>query len=490
MDENVGSSLPKDILDRLFAYSKSTSLIDALEVLAKISRTAEGRADLASKSVLVMILDLIQGHLEYLNSELLKSSLKLLRNLCAGDVKNQDTFIEKNGVGITLTVLRTVMDTPALDSGAVRIALQVLANVSLAGERHQQTIWVQFFPKEFLMLARIRSQDTVDPLCMILYTCQDGNPIRLAELCGDNGLSLVSEIVRTASIVGFREEWFKLLLSVICLEEAHLPTLFAKLAVAPADDSKDVRMSCDEFSPEQAFLISILSEILNERLNDVTVSNEFALYILGLFRNASGLVDFSERGKLALPTGSSPIDVLGYALTMLRDICAQHGARGPMENAQDATGTLLSSGLLDLLLNLLRELEPPMVISKAINQGQHQGNADSKQLKKCPYKGFRRDIVAVIGNCLYWRRSVQDEVRCKDGIILLMQQCVADEDNPFLREWGIWTVRNLFEGNTENQQAVAELELQETVNTPEIAELGLRVELDQKTGRPKLVNSA
>ncbi|KAF8022993.1 hypothetical protein BT93_F0490 [Corymbia citriodora subsp. variegata] len=487
MDENAGLSLPKDILDRLFAFSKSTSLIDALEVLAKISRTADGRADLASKSVLAVILDLIQGHLECLNSELLKSSLKLLRNLCAGEVVNQDTFIEKNGVGITSTVLRAVMDTPALDCGAVRIALQALANVSLAGERHQQTIWVQFFPQEFLKLARIRSQDTVDPLCMILYACQDGNPVRLAELCGEHGLSLVSEIARTASIVGFREEWFKLLLSVICLEEAHLPTLFAKLAVAPADDSKDVQMGYDEFSPEQAFLISILSEILNERLNDVTISNEFALYILGLFRKASRLVDFSERGKLALPTGSSPIDVLGYTLAMLRDVCA---LGGPMENAQDATGTLLSSGLLDLLLNLLRELEPPTIISIAMNHGQRQGNLDSKQLKRCPYKGFRRDIVAVIGNCLYRRRSVQDEVRCKDGVILLMQQCAADEDNPFLREWGIWTVRNLFEGNTENQRAVAELELQGTVNTPEIAELGLRVELDQKTRRPKLVNSA
>ncbi|XP_048136371.1 ataxin-10 isoform X2 [Rhodamnia argentea] len=461
MDDKVGSSLPKDILNWLFAYSKSTSLADALQALVNISRTADGRADLASKNVLALILDLIQGHLEYLNSELLVSSLKLLRNLCAGEVVNQDTFIEKNGVGIILTVLRSAMHTPSLDCGAVRMALQALANVSLAGERHQQTIWVQFFPNEYLTLARIRSQDTVDPLCMILYTCQDGNPVRLAELCGDHGLSLVTEIARTASI-----------------------------AIAPAIDSKDVQMDCDEFSPEQAFLQRIVSEILNERMDDVTVSTEFALYILGLFRKASGFVDFSERGKFGLPTGSSPIDVLGYSLTMLRDICAQDGARGPTENAQDATGSLLSSGLLDSLLNLLRELEPPTIIRKTTDHGQCQGNADSKQLKHCPYKGFRRDIVAVIGNCLYWRKSVQDEVRCKDGVFLLMQQCVADEDNPFLREWGIWTVRNLFEGNTKNQQSVAELELRGTVNTPEIVELGLRVELDHKTRRPKLVNSA
>ncbi|KAK3412071.1 hypothetical protein EUGRSUZ_I00845 [Eucalyptus grandis] len=313
----------------------------------------------------------------------------------------------------------------------------------------EQTIWVQFFPNEFLMPARIWSQDIVDPLCMILYTCQDGNPVRVAELCGNPGLSLASEIAPTASIVGFREEWFKLLLSIICLEEAHLPTLFAELAVVPAYDSKDVQLGYDEFSPDQAFLISTCG-----RINIITISNEFTLYILGLFRKASGLFDFSVEGNLSLPIGSSRINVLE-----------------PMRNTQDTRGALLSSGLLDLLLYLLHELEPPPIIRKAINQGQHQGSADSKQLKQYPYEGFRRDIIV-------------------DGITLLMQQCITDEDNPFLREWGIWTIRNLFEGKTKNQQAVTELELRGTVNTPKIAKLGLRMELDQKSGRPKLVNFA
>ncbi|XP_039157246.1 uncharacterized protein LOC120288041 [Eucalyptus grandis] len=181
-----------------------------------------------------------------------------MRNLCAWRVRKSGYLIKKNDVRIILTVLRALMHTTALDCGAVRIALQALANVSLTGERHRQTIWVQFFPNEFLMLARIWSQDIVDPLCIIPYTCQDGNPVHLAELCGDPGLSLVSEIAQTSLVVGFREEWSRWLLSVICLEESHLPTLFAKLAVATAYDSKDVQMGFDEFSPDQAFLISIL----------------------------------------------------------------------------------------------------------------------------------------------------------------------------------------------------------------------------------------
>lgn len=79
-------------------------------------------------------------------------------------------------------------------------------------------------------------------------------------------------------------------------------------------------------------------------------------------------------------------------------------------------------------------------------------------------------------------------MRERNGILLLLQQCVIDEDNPFLREWGIWAVRNLLEGNAENQRVVAELEVQGSVDVPEITGLGLRVEVDQITRRAKLVN--
>lgn len=49
-------------------------------------------------------------------------------------------------------------------------------------------------------------------------------------------------------------------------------------------------------------------------------------------------------------------------------------------------------------------------------------------------------------------------------------------------------MRNLLEGNEENQRIVAELELQGSVDVPEIVEIGLRVEVDPKTRWAKLVN--
>jgi ataxin-10 len=45
-----------------------------------------------------------------------------------------------------------------------------------------------------------------------------------------------------------------------------------------------------------------------------------------------------------------------------------------------------------------------------------------------------RDIVALIGSCVYRRKHAQDEIMRRNGILLLLQQCFTHEDNHFLRE--------------------------------------------------------
>uniref|UniRef100_A0A5B6YGT3 Putative ataxin-10 n=1 Tax=Davidia involucrata TaxID=16924 RepID=A0A5B6YGT3_DAVIN len=483
-------SLPENILLPLFSVSNSSTIERAVEILTEASKTADGRSDLASKNILPIVLQLCQNLSDPSASHLLLLSLKLLRNLCAGEVANQNLFIEQNGVGIVLAALNSLSLASDSDYGIIRMGLQILANVSLAGEKHQRAIWHQFFPCKFVEIASVRRKETCDPVCMIIYTCCDGSHGLFAELCGDQGLPIMTDIVRTASAVGFGEDWLKLLLSKICLEENLLPQLFSKLWPAGAsENTEDIKFRDGVFVSEQAFLLNILSGILNERIEDISISNDFALYILGILKQAVGVVDFVSRGKSGLPTGSVSIDVLGYSLTILRDICASDGVGGFTEDSVDVVDSLVSSGFLELLLCLLRELEPPTIIRKAMKQDENQEGTTSYSPKLCPYKGFRRDIVAVIGNCAYRRKHIQDEIRQKNEILLLLQQCVIDEDNPFLREWGIWSVRNLLEGNAENQRVVAELELQGSVDVPEIAGLGLRVEFDQRTRRAKLVNA-
>lgn len=286
-------------------------------------------------------------------------------------------------------------------------------------------------------------------------------------------------------------------MSRICFKEQYFSFLFFELSPPNSSRNSCSLNSGDAlFTTEQAFLLNLLSDILNQQQDSALGSKNFALAVFEILKKASGAVDASSRGRSGLPTGCAFIDVLGYSLNILRDICAHEspkdqrmptspgmlgGSEIKASTSVSVIDSLICSGLVISLLCLLRELEPPEIIRKSRLHEENQG-------KVCPYLGYRRDIVSVIGNCAFQRKQVQDEIRQQNGILLLMQQCVVDKENPFLREWGIWTIRNLLEGNAENQQQVAELELQSSVDTADVTALGLRVEIDQRSRRPKLVN--
>lgn len=285
----------------------------------------------------------------------------------------------------------------------------------------------------------------------------------------------------------------KLLLSRICLEELHFPLIFSLLRpIGTSKDDDNTEYKDVSFSSEQAFLLTVISEILNERIGDINVPKDFASSVYRIFQRSISIINSTSICEGSLPTGTIAVDVLGFSLTILRDICAQDSKEGRHKDiSEDAVDVLLSLGLIDLLLGILRDIEPPAILKKALQKAENEDSTSlPNSLKPCPYKGFRRDVVAVIANCLYRRKHVQDDMRKKNGVFVLLQQCVSDENNPFLREWGIWAVRNLLEGNLENKKLVAELEVQGSADVPEIAELGLKVEVDPTTRRAKLVNAS
>lgn len=191
--------MEEDVIQILCRASNSSTLEKSLESLIEVSRAADGRADLASRRILPIIIQLVQSLPYPSGRQFLILTFRLLRNLCAGEVANQNLFVEQNGVGAILNVFRSARLCSEVDNGITRIGLQVLANVSLAGEEHQREIWRQFFPQEFLALARLRSREVCDPLCMVIYTCCDGNPGLFTEICSGCGLPITREIIRTTA---------------------------------------------------------------------------------------------------------------------------------------------------------------------------------------------------------------------------------------------------------------------------------------------------
>ncbi|XP_078438155.1 ARM repeat superfamily protein [Wolffia australiana] len=444
--------------------------LETIRRLIEESRSAEGRSRLASKGiVLPMIVSLLRSDLPH---QRLVSFLRLLRNLCAGESASQNALLDAGGVESTASI---VLD--GVDEIVIRLGLQLLGNVTASGELHRSRIWGLLFCDGFLVLARVRDAVACDALCMILCMCccspGPESRGRFSDLLyTGSGLPILKEIISTARAGGFRGDWIQILLSRVCFqEEEGLPRLISQ-------------SSGLSFTADQTFLLGILASLLNEQtLEPDQISNGFSLAIIEILKEAAIAVDFTARGTSSLPTGSPAVDALGYTLAILRDLAATV-ENTPASSLLSPVEPLISSGVCRLLLSLLRDLEPPSSVRKSI-----PSQPNTTPPKVCPYRGFRRDLVAVIGNLAHRRRQVQDEVREQEGVILLLQQCVLDEDNPFLREWGLLAVSYLLEGNAENQRLVAELQLQAPVDSPELAELQLRVDVDKITGRVKLVNT-
>ncbi|KAM0827413.1 hypothetical protein ACQ4PT_068227 [Festuca glaucescens] len=453
---------------------------ETLTALLEAARTREGRAALS---------DALSDTLCLLPASpvpLLLLRVRLVRNLLAGDSNNQRTFVLLSGPA---AVVSSVLTLPSLTPDVARAALQALGNAALSGDQNREAVWDALFPGALREFARVWDAGVVDPLCMVLDTCCSGEAGRgrLQELCHeDMGLPILVQLVTTASRVGHKEEWLEWLLVKICVEEEMFETLFAALGSADGAEHSDGE-SGNGFTAKHAFLLGTLSKCLTERPEEVIVSNSFALHVLNVQKYAAETVDFTCRGSSSLPTGCPGIDVLGYSLLLLKDICAWEPASSQSEAPVDS---LLQTGLVKHLLKYLGDLELPSTIRKAMAKEQGDQQPALASAKVCPYNGYRRDIVAIIANCLHGRKQVQDEVRQLNGIMLLLQQCVIDEGNAYLREWGLLAVKNLLEGNEENQKGVSELQMQEPILTPEIADIGLRVEIDKKTGHPKLVNSS
>ncbi|EPS70644.1 hypothetical protein M569_04117, partial [Genlisea aurea] len=189
--------VPDNVIQQLLMASGSSTLEEALLALIETSRTPEGRLRLASEPTIVPILELCKSP-GRISSDHLCLSIKLLRNLCAGEITNQNSFIEWDGIRILSAVI-SPSPTSAFENGILRAVLQVLANVSLAGEMHRHAIWHRFYPGGFRDVVKFRSCKISDPLSMIIYLCCEGCDERVGELLSDQGRCILLEILATVT---------------------------------------------------------------------------------------------------------------------------------------------------------------------------------------------------------------------------------------------------------------------------------------------------
>ena len=62
-----------------------------------------------------------------------------------------------------------------------------------------------------------------------------------------------------------------------------------------------------------------------------------------------------------------------------------------------------------------------------------------------------------------------------------------DDHSPFLREAGLWCIRNLCEGNFSIQKQIDDLKVVDVAQTPELQRAGLQIHHEAGSGKIQLV---
>ncbi|KAF9563954.1 hypothetical protein CPC08DRAFT_299078 [Agrocybe pediades] len=107
------------------------------------------------------------------------------------------------------------------------------------------------------------------------------------------------------------------------------------------------------------------------------------------------------------------------------------------------------------LLHLLDVFLPRINFGKPVNpNGTPMTTGQSKTADSSGFSYLKRDLVRLLGVLSHGVKEVQDRVREVGGLPVVMNLCVVDERNPYLREHAIFTLSNLLKHNLENQKYV------------------------------------
>ncbi|KAJ6679560.1 hypothetical protein OIU79_019334 [Salix purpurea] len=154
---------------------------------------------------------------------------------------------------------------------------------------------------------------------------------------------------------GFREEWMKLLIFRIRLDEIHFPQLFSKfMLVILKTERKLIQVEVPFFSTEKEYLLNLLPNISSDPLT--------------LFHGA-------KLDRTAM------VDLLGHSLPISRD----------MSHAWLSI-RFCHLGFFELPPGFLHNLETPAIIRNAMKQADNPETTTTTCTPEfCPNEGSRRD---------------------------------------------------------------------------------------------------
>ncbi|KAG8997778.1 hypothetical protein FRB94_007461 [Tulasnella sp. JGI-2019a] len=410
---------------------------------------------------------------------------RFTRNLVAGVPQNQEksSAFEPafRRILIKTTSFFMMQDT---EWNSITTALvQALSNIATDNEPIRSAIWplyIDLKEQENIVLRSLASPDTrtVIATSVLMLNCVQGDPQNILQLVTKpRGIQICRAVLdRVNNHVEQSEE-----------EESEDETfaIFFRLFQAIFNSQAFPRLWTsltnyeEPITQHQTILLKLLDSYLQSALC-ATKSTD-----LGLISPLVNIhLELSDAARTALggSDGPSPsaesrltvdprLPVLTKALVLtsqciislllfeqenklvLRDL-------GIAKEARSKNGMSLVDEGVDLLRRL--DILLPRII---LGREQHASNlntlgtatAADDSRRPAGFEYIKRDLVRLLGILCHEDREIQDSVRERGGIPLIMNMCVIDERNPYLREHALFTLKNLLQDNPENKKLVDDI---------------------------------
>ena len=427
---------------------------------------------------------------------------------------------------------------------SVMFSLQTLVNAGMDDAECLRAAWEAPVIVEALdAVSRLRGKSAAKThglLCIFVDTC-----VKDDESCAprvlDSAQTFWLSLLRASSEmdepdgVGGGSHLMNLICTLCCKSDG-LPKLFrglspngaeisalneamlrARLVALAEDDSRINELESDfharktpklEYVSEQATLLHFVATLMGDK-------------------EATSYVDFhhsevreGEQPPLLLPEGvlafvldttsvvatrfalTEDDDERDVALSLLMEcvsILRQMSKREVKPHIGDTIACLAAMGLVRLVLSLLAALPPPEGIGQT---SKATGPASAPRLEayvpeelkselvypsKVPWSGYRVDLIAIIGNAAFNRARVCDDVANLGGLPIVLNHTRGEDDEPYLREWALWAVRNMTQASDMARNKISELQPQAIEESEDLLSRGLGVELNRETGKPRVV---
>mmetsp|Transcript_6907 Transcript_6907/g.7892 ORF Transcript_6907/g.7892 Transcript_6907/m.7892 type:complete len:528 (+) Transcript_6907:92-1675(+) len=401
--------------------------------------------------------------------------VRLLRNLSAGVCANQNRILRSMCLDQIMCCMKHY---EKLSSGSenwkksaqdfASIVTQLFCNVVSQNETAQKAVWASDYPVQLLSLfIEAKDYKLMKLACILIHYCSSSSSVRLS------------------SIFLEKRPVFEMLMKTSSICE---PQLFGILNDTKESDDDSDNGDDNDNKDERDAVLQVISWIMkNIIVGGHMIGTPSSQKHISLFESPSLI--FLSHWLQFVTTAESNNDMeevktnATQSLALLRQLLStkkSSDVTSHQENRNLALGTIMLSKILGIYTTLESSYPLNGDCTQLLSLVLTELKADS------PYHGYKSELVRIVANACHLRKVNQDFVRTSGGLITILNCCNLDENNPYIREWAIFAIRNLTEDNEENQKVIAELRLQGAADMPIIDKAGMKVEMTAD-GKPIMV---